>query len=79
MNVKHVASCEDTLQNSTKYIYYACNYLYHSERFQERDDNIQETYTTKKIQQHDRGLLPSVADPVMLWVLGENFVGGVSI
>jgi hypothetical protein len=32
----------------------------------------------KKIQQHDRGLLPSVADPVRLWGLRENFVGGVS-
>jgi len=31
-----------------------------------------------KIQQHDRGLLPSVADPVRLWGLGANFVGGVS-
>jgi hypothetical protein len=25
-----------------------------------------------------RGFLPSVADPVRLWGLGENFVGGVS-
>jgi hypothetical protein len=46
-----------------------------------------ETTTSKKptlpkksnnMIEHDRGLLPSVADPVRFWGLGENFVGGVS-
>jgi len=67
-----------TLYKIALSIYYACNYLYNSERFQEEMTTSKKPILQKKIQQHDRGLLPSVADPVRLWGLRENFVGGVS-